>query len=94
MTADKIRSIAEEYKVLFKARGIAPKRIEDYSSYAWTIENKLGHACWMTHEIDNLLNRSKLEKSFRWLGFIQGCLFSEGIKTLNDLKSDSRPNEE
>ena len=91
MTIEKIRSIIEEYKLLFKSRGIKPNRIEDYSSYAWTVENKLGHACWMTHQVGSLLDQGRIEKAFRWLGFIQGCLFSEGIKNLNDLKSDSRP---
>lgn len=49
------------------------------------------HCHYMLYEMDNLLSDNKIEKVFRWLGFIQGCLFSFGLRSLEDLKNDSAP---
>jgi len=43
--------------------------------------------------MEDLLRAGKREKVFRWLGFVQGCLFSFGIRNLADLKNDGRPDE-
>lgn len=36
----------------------------------------------------------KLEKKFRWLGFIQGVLWTTGQETLEELKQMNMPDEE
>lgn len=33
----------------------------------------------------------RLEKAFRWLGFMQGVLWAEGIYSINELKNHNRP---
>jgi hypothetical protein len=40
-----------------------------------------------------LLDHGKKEKDCCWLGFIQGVFFAMGVKSLNELKNDSRPDE-
>lgn len=33
----------------------------------------------------------RIEKAFRWLGFIQGVLWCEGIFTIEEMKDHNRP---
>jgi hypothetical protein len=35
----------------------------------------------------------RIEKAFRWLGFIQGVLYAHGLATVDELKNMNRPYE-
>lgn len=57
--------------------------------------NKLKHIQGMFDRIIPLIeNQNKIEKGMRWLGFIQGVLYSLDLFTLEELKDHSRPEEE
>lgn len=51
-----------------------------------TTEERLEHLRWMCGEIENHIQVGRFEKANRWLGFIQGILFSIGNFSLEDLK--------
>ena len=48
---------------------------------------RLGHCFWMLDEIERYLGEDRIEKAMRWLGFVQGCLWSHGIFSVDDFKS-------
>lgn len=50
----------------------------------------LSHCHLMLAKIEQFINDGKLEKAFRWLGFIQGCLWCTGLYTINDMREDNR----
>lgn len=66
--------------------------------------NQISHARWMCQEIMGFLPRHKIdepppdsketqaamEKAMRWFGFVQGLLWSTGIKTLDEIHEDNR----
>jgi hypothetical protein len=52
------------------------------------------HLAWMCNEVHSLVDGGRLEKANRWLGFVQGCLWLMGIKTLDELRDDVRPTAE
>lgn len=55
-------------------------------------ESQLRHARWMTGYILAGLGDGTMSegKAFRWLGFLQGVLWSRAIFTLEELKSHNR----
>jgi hypothetical protein len=52
---------------------------------------KIRHALWMIGEAREFAREDRLPKAFRWLGFIQGVLWSLGIITINEAKDANRP---
>jgi hypothetical protein len=50
----------------------------------------LDHALWMCGEVLSW-PPEKLEKKFRWLGFIQGVLWMAGVQTIEVSKRDNAP---
>lgn len=74
-----------------------PRRWQDFELYydefaVPTREDQLRHAAWMTRAIlDGLASGEMGEgKAFRWLGFLQGVLWTHGIFKLDDLKTHNR----
>ena len=50
----------------------------------------LGHCHGMLDEIEEFILAGRIEKTFIWLGFIQGCLWALGIYTLAELRKHNR----
>ena len=93
MTKDKLREIVEQYKKIFADTGYPPKQMGNYSWTAWKVDQAIAHAHWMVYEIEILVGKDKIDEAIRWLGFIQGCLFAMGMRTLNQLSNDSCPDD-
>lgn len=55
---------------------------------------KLNHVAWAIEQCRLFVTEGRMEKAFRWLGFIQGALWYEGIYTIDELANQSRPTEE
>ena len=47
------------------------------------------HIHWMCQEVQKF-RTSKTEKAMRWLGFIQGYLYTTGEFTINELKRHNK----
>jgi hypothetical protein len=54
----------------------------------------LEHVEWMTHEALGFIKEGRLDKANRWLGFIQGVLWSQGIRTIDQMRQDNMPDGE
>lgn len=92
MTHEKVKQVTAKYRERFQNMGVKP------ASYAHDrpIRNdervrSLDHCMGMLNQIDDFVNEGRLEKAFRWLGFVQGVLWSNGMFSLDDLKNDNRP---
>lgn len=90
MTADKIRLVLATYRQKFEKMGI-PKKEAPYDSFPSSDEVCLAHCHDMLDKMEDFLNQGKIEKVFRWLGFIQGCLWRCGIYTINESRDQNRP---
>ncbi len=55
--------------------------------------NSLKHCHGMLDKIVEFVHEGRMEKAFRWLGFIQGILWCRNIYTLDELKNHNRPTE-
>lgn len=51
----------------------------------------LGHCHGMLDQMEEFVKEGRIEKAFRWLGFVQAALWTEGVYTLEDLKNHNRP---
>ena len=58
--------------------------------YPMSYAEKIGHVRWMIAEAA-AWPTSRLEKKFRWLGFIQGVLWAEGIQSIEEAKKQNMP---
>jgi hypothetical protein len=63
----------------FTSKGLLPRR-----------HQAVAHVLWMCGSIRELLNEGRIEKSMRWLGFVQAVLWCFGLATIDELKDDNR----
>ena len=89
MTPDKVREVLAIYRKKFEEAGVGKKNLRaEQSQDNW---DRLAHCHGMLDEMDFFIQQNRMEKVFRWLGFIQGCLWSMSVYTLDDLKNHNRP---
>lgn len=53
----------------------------------------LAHCRYMISQIIIFVDEGRIEKAFRWLGFMQGVLWSQRQFTLDDLMNHNKPTE-
>lgn len=88
MTPDQIVNVVTQYTAVLQARGCRARKAE--TSIPNSIDEKLDHAVWMCEQIFDFVKQSEWEKAARWLGFIQGVLYSHDIRTIDQMRDDNR----
>jgi len=90
MTGDKVREVIAIYRKKFEEMGISKKR-SSLSSFPNSDNDFLAHCHGMLNEMEIFIQEGRMEKTFRWLGFIQGCLWRAGVYTIDEVKNHNRP---
>jgi len=90
MDGNKILEVIKRYRNYFKEQGIVAIDFP-HDKKPETQEEKLGHCYGMLPKMEVFIQEGRMDKAFRWLGFIQGCLWSEDQYALEDLMDHSRP---
>ena len=101
MTPHKVLEVLKKYEALLREYGYFAERCDAFESEA-SAESMGRHALWMCGEATRFLLEStepqegpgkppRTEKAMRWLGFIQGCLFCLGERTIDEMKQDNMP---
>ncbi|MEK7570403.1 MAG: hypothetical protein AAB515_03140 [Patescibacteria group bacterium] len=88
MTPEKVLEVVAKYEVLLVAYPI--QQIVQYAEHP-SKEEHLSHLRWMLVEMRQLIAGQRMEKAFRWLGYIQGILAAYRLRTIDQLREDSRP---
>lgn len=83
MTLEKVKCVLIDYRNMLWEKNYRP-----YKDHA-LIER---HIMWMIAEALTWKEERK-EKAMRWLGFIQGVLFTKGYYTIKELKEHSQTKE-
>jgi len=93
MTSTKVLEVIGIYRQKFEELGI---KKADYSHEELlnSKQHGLEHCHAMVRKIEFFLHQERKDKAFRWLGFLQGVLWSQGIYTLEELKNHSMPDTE
>ncbi len=90
MDAEKITKVIEIYKRKFVDLNITQINFS-HNDTPLRIPDVLGHTYGMLPQMEQFIVEKRIEKTFRWLGFVQGVLWCEGIYTLEELKEHNRP---
>ena len=90
MTGEKIIEVTEIYEELFKELGVITKET-GHRTYLKDPEPALEHAYSMLPKIREFVSENRMEKAFRWLGFVQGVLFANGQYCIAELKEHNMP---
>lgn len=90
MTALQVVSVCQKYVSILNELGAKPFQDRD----AKTREGQLNHLRYMCDfiltEVHTAHDEIELQKSMRWLGFVQGAFFSLGIRTIDEMRDDNR----
>lgn len=92
MTKEKLRSLGWKY-----FNYLWPP--EDSGTYKFSLagaprretKDSWEHTAWMAQELIKLVDEGRIEKAFRWLGWIQCFLYMMNEFTLDELKEHSMP---
>ncbi len=97
MTPEKVIEVVERYRQEFIRMGIAKSAYHHddlfriNSDLSWDYNDALRHCHNMLDQMVQFVKEGRMEKTFRWLGFIQGVLWANGIYTLAELQNHNKP---
>ncbi len=83
MTKEQVLQVVSEYRTYLGQAGDGPQQIDH--NLAPTRGEALRHLLFMCDHVEKMVEED-IEKAMRWLGFMQGVFWSQGIFTLNDLR--------
>ncbi len=99
MTSEKILLACQRYKALITSSGRkepekfpTDEKIQalERDCLLYNRNKSLLHVLWMCLEIEKLLQEGKRDKAERWLCFIQGVLWMNGICSIDEMRDDNR----
>jgi len=93
MTPDKVREVIARYRELLESNGYIPEPHPHNVPHIST-NKAMDHCLSMLSKMELFLDEGRFEKTFRWLGFVQGYMWANRMFTLEDLKNHNRPDEE
>ena len=90
MTDEKNLSLITQYCEYLKK--VKAEAIEtDYDAYLPDRKIALNHLFSMLPKMEGFIRKGRREKNFRWLGFMQGVLWSLDEFSLNDCCNHNKP---
>jgi hypothetical protein len=90
MTPEQIRISCVKYERMVSNAKITPEQYPTNTKQKVDVVDSLAHARWMCGEILSLLIQGKVEKAERWLCFVQGVLWVNGICSIDEMRDDNR----
>lgn len=88
MTKEKLLEVIRLYNALLSA--FPPEEMTQYDEAPKSDNVWFRHLRWMLAEMPGQVAQGDLDKAFRWLGFIQGILAAKELRTIDQLREDSR----
>ena len=90
MTPEKVLEVIEIYKNKLQELGVNSDRLSG-NEIPTTRNGFLGHCRAMLDVTELLIKDNRMEKAFRWLGFVQGVFWVLGLYTIEEMKNHNRP---
>lgn len=95
MTPAKIKEVICLYiDRLENIKGDEAVKIKHLGRDDWPEMVAVTHAAWMLPEMLDFVEAGRIDKAFRWLGFVQGILWQNGFYSIEELANHNRPKEE
>jgi hypothetical protein len=80
------------YRERFEELGI-PAEDHPHELLVWSRDRTLSHCHGMLDKVVAFVRKNQTEKAFRWLGFIQGCLWAGRVYSIDEMANHNRPSE-
>lgn len=89
MKKEKVQQVIDIYRNKFEELGVG-KVDYPHEELLDSQEHGAEHCHGMLDKIEGFLKQDRMDKVFRWLGFVQCLLWSQRIYTLDDLMNHNR----
>lgn len=86
MEKERVRRVLEYYRYVLVQKGATGKNYP-HSDLISTEQAALDHCLNMIDKVLVFIQEDRMDKVFRWLGFLQGVLWMQGVFTLEDVKN-------
>jgi len=93
MKVEKVQQVIDTYRKTFEELG-AGKASYPHEDPLDSPGHGLEHCHAMLDKMEGFIRENRMDKVFRWLGFLQGFLWSQKIYTLAELTSHNRKDPE
>lgn len=80
--------MADTYVSLLASVGIEPQQIKKHD-HVPVKYYRLRHIMWMSQQAKEFALSGNVVKAQRWLGFVQGVLWSHELRSVDDLRKDN-----
>lgn len=90
MSPEKVLEVIDIYREALERIGVGAKS-HNHNTQATSPEAILEHCHQMLDQMERFVAEGRMEKTFRWLGFVQGCLWSQGVFTIGEMANHNRP---
>ena len=88
MTKEKITEVLTLYESELAKRGVDdPTRITDHGVLTRIAMER--HLAWMCGEARKFVEADRIEKAMRWLGFVQGAMWTMGLRSIEEMRLDN-----
>lgn len=91
-----MKELIELYRAHLLKEGCEPVKVYDVYPSGWSGNETTAkdHVLWMLNELERMemqdMEPGSRDKISRWLGFVQGVLWSTGLYTLDELREQTR----
>lgn len=93
MKVEKVQQVINTYRKKFQELGVGQENYP-HEVPLDSPEHGLEHCHGMLDKMEEFLKENRMDKVFRWLGFLQGFLWSQKIYTLTELTNHNRKDPE
>lgn len=92
MTDEKLLAIIRDYEdsLNIRFKGIKPAE-KKFLAYQGLLPDHVAHIKSMFPRMREIIAEGRREKAMRWLGFIQGWLWAQGIYSVDELGKHNMP---
>lgn len=74
---------------------VLPKEMSEAEKKRWVPTHvPFAHLSWMCGQGKDFVDEGRINKANRWLGFLQGFLYSQGYATIDEMKHWNMPKSE
>lgn len=90
MEVAKVERVIDYYETTLTMLGFRPLEAE-YNSKQVVLTIQINHVVSMLPKMKRFLKENRVEKTMRWLGFVQGVLYSHGFFSIDELRRHNMP---
>lgn len=92
MTVQKVQSVISLYREKLESLHVTKRDDIDHDSHLHSAhpDVQLAHCMGMLDKMEGFLAEGRIDKAYRWLGFMQGVFWSLGIYTLTEMMNHNR----